>query len=564
MTSSPYQKIGLYHLLEKIAEGGFSQIFLAIRDGQPYAIKRLKSEKTQDPQVVSDFVREVRIASSLEHPNILKILDQGKTKDVYFSVTEPLLGLTIGQLIDHFRAKRSSVPLSLSLYLIRECCQALRYLHHTTIFEYSNSFLFHGDLAPDNLILMMDGTLKLLDFGSAGQESLGASSKRHFGKLFYLPPEVLRGEPPNKMTDVYALTVLAFFLLFGQHPFEAKNKAELIEGIAHLEHPRLDLKNLVRSMHDEAAVRIFFNKGLHKDQKLRFQNIEEYEHDFFRIHFLSKQLKDHMEVRKFLQEHVGGQLKELDLSWSQKIQNFYKAYELQTEEVKQDVEVVESLLGEEERRKYPRILTREHAIQAEILDSHSRAKIQNKVYQLSKGGILIKWESLIPRQGGLYPISIYLGKDFPPITTTAKLLYEISIQGRSHVGLEFVKISEIDLKILERYVEKHAKDIQTGKVTSKPHQKVIVDALFSDLAQFEQEFENNIKHGGLFLKHSKLLENGESVWVRVRFSHTLQNILLKGKVVFCKSVAENKHEVSLQLDLSPGHLGTLLEISKMV
>lgn len=541
MNSPTPTKIGPYKIIEKIGEGGFSNIYLALKKDKPIAIKCLKLERVKDSYAIESFVREATIASRIKHPNLLNIIDHGQLGEFYFMATPLLLGATIGNLL---KDCKFAVPLELSLYIIRSCCQALRHLHQTTVFDHSESVLFHGDLSPDNLILSQDGLVTLVDFGSAGQETSASQAQKYFGKPYYLSPEVLKGEPPSKSTDLYALGVITFFLLFGRRPFEAENQPELLNAILHSTPPRLDCSPFIKSPQDEHAVRVFFNQALHKEQNLRFSNIDSFEEHFFRIHFQKEELSQinaHWKFPPTFQER----LKKLDHSWSTLIKDYRsKNIKLSVDDFTQ----IKPLIRNINRRKHPRVLTEKEKLQVEVLDLTSKTKTHFPLRQISRGGMLLKWEGLIPYKGSPYSFTLNLGNTYPSIQGTAKLLYELPIRSQSHAGFQFVQLTDSDIQTLDSFVHAQFRRLKKAKTAHISPNTRILDVYYDNRETLQQEFTNNIQHGGIFVQASEAFQSGETIFIRLHPPGTLQSILLKGSVVLCQHSNAGKFEVALQIE----------------
>ncbi|HLG18450.1 MAG TPA: protein kinase [Bdellovibrionota bacterium] len=551
-------RLGRYHLIHKIGEGGLSNVYLGVKDQQPYAVKCLKAERVHEPQAVADFIREVRIGSKLRHPNILPILDQGRINDTYFLVMELLLGGSVQQLIDDYQQAGQKVPLPLSLYLIRDCCQALRYLHRTSIFENSNSVLFHGDLSSDNVMIAQDGTIRIVDFGSAGQESFADATHRHFGKLAFLPPEVFKGAAPSTGTDIYSLGVLAFYLFFGQRPFEGTSKIDLTRAIEEGSIPRLPCKDLVRSSNDENVLRIFFNRALGKELEMRFKTVDEFERHLFHVHFSQQPLTELTEVTGYFHERFTNRLRVLDAEWTAKL-NEFRTSDKADRAAANASSNLESLLAQADRRKHPRISTETAAIQTDLIDTVQRAKVQFEVRELSCGGMLVKWEGLVPRRGQEYPVVVHLGAGYAQVRGVGRLLYEVSKDKKTFAALRFTEIPQSGIAALNHYIQNHLQDHDPSEQQERNEPDLVVlDVFFMTADALRVEFERNMKHGGMFIESERFVETGETVFVRIHLPHTFQRILLKGKVVVCQPVDQRKHSVSLHLEMKPEQLETLV------
>ncbi len=211
-------RMGPWTIEAPLGEGGMASVWLARRsdgrhDGQ--AAIKLMHGRLHGTQATQRFEREGRILARLEHPHIAHLLDAGVTDD-----GQPYLVLELvrGEPIDrHCDARCLSVAARLALF--DDVLAAVAHAHtHGVI---------HRDLKPGNILVTTDGTVKLLDFGiaklmddEAGMPGASALTREGGRALTpeYAAPEQLRGEGVTTATDVYALGVLLYVLLSGQHP----------------------------------------------------------------------------------------------------------------------------------------------------------------------------------------------------------------------------------------------------------------------------------------------------------------------------------------------------------
>ncbi len=209
-------RIGPYRVLRKLGAGGMGTVYLAAREdgfSKRVALKRIKRRALSE-EVLFRFENERQILADLEHPNIARILDAGKTEDLlpYFAM-EYVEGRSIDRYCDR---KRLSVRQRIELVL--EVCSALQLAHQNLV--------VHRDLKPGNILVNSDGVPKLIDFGIA--KHLEPSSVPHdvatkLGTqpmtLKYASPEQLWGLPITTAADIYSLGVLLYQLLTGHDPY---------------------------------------------------------------------------------------------------------------------------------------------------------------------------------------------------------------------------------------------------------------------------------------------------------------------------------------------------------
>ncbi len=550
LTSLP-ARLGPYLLIHRIGEGGLADVYLALHGGESFAIKCLKPERATSDRYVADFVREIKIASSLEHPNILSTIDHGKTDGVYFSVMKLVVGTTLSQIVLDWNGEGKQIPLPFALYILRECLNALRYLHRKTVFENSQSVVFHGDLSPDNILITQDGRTLLMDFGSAGQVTATDPRDHHLGKMYYLPADVMEKKSVTTQTDLYSLGVIAFYLLYGVHPFEGKNKFELYKAIRKGELPRLDSSQIVRSKLDEVALRIFFNKALNKNPDLRFHTVDEFEQAFSALRFTASFPKTFSEVHEHFNEAAAKRLQSVESDWSARISNHRMSE--QKNSIPKTSGPVESLLAKIDQRKHPRVSVEGQKLNAEVTVTQKKFKANFAIHEISQGGMLAKCEGIKPSTGEKYPIVVHLDDGGAPIRAVGRIVYTVSKTSKLFAGFQFIELPPLAEKRLGDYVLSKMTSAEKplaaqAEDPAEPH----IDIFFSSVDEFRSEFEKNIQHGGMFVRSTRPMGDNETVVLRIQLPQGLRRVLLRGKVVYCKpleavSRSDEKHGVGIQL-----------------
>jgi TonB family protein len=222
-------KIGKYEILRKVGAGGFATVYEG-RD--PYLKRRvaIKSCTTDSEDIRTRFYREAEIAGNLEHRNIVTVFDFGIEDDVPYLVQEFLSG----EDLDHRMSRREPFLVPQKLLVLEQIAEGLAYAHQRGV--------VHRDIKPANIRLLEDGRVKIMDFGIARLSSLETRLTKAgmtVGTAAYLSPEQVRGEPGDRQADVWAWGVLAYELLGGARPFDAKSMAALLGQVMEREPPPL-------------------------------------------------------------------------------------------------------------------------------------------------------------------------------------------------------------------------------------------------------------------------------------------------------------------------------------
>lgn len=231
------KEIGGYKILKEIGHGGMGIVFEAVRQkddfSQTVALKLLKKGMDSEA-MLRRFSHERQILASLEHLNIARLLDGGRsTEGTPFFAME----FVNGQPIDEFSgAHNLNIQQRLRLFL--QVCSAVSFAH--------SRLVVHRDLKPSNILVTIDGTVKLLDFGIAKilstDENLQTQTVTHFGMMTpkYASPEQISGEMVSTSSDIYSLGLILYELLTGVSAYDFPNNRpdEIAKIICEIEPPR--------------------------------------------------------------------------------------------------------------------------------------------------------------------------------------------------------------------------------------------------------------------------------------------------------------------------------------
>src|SRR6266699_331118 len=209
MTDRVGQKLGNYHLVRLLGEGGFAEVYLGehIHLGTLAAIKVLHTQLTTDD--METFRKEARTIAQLEHPHIVRVLDFGVEGKTPFLVMSYAANGTLRQR----HPKGSHLPLATVVIYVKQLADALQYAH--------DEKLIHRDIKPENMLIGRRNEVLLSDFGIAllAQSSRLQSIQEVAGTAHYMAPEQLQGKP-RLASDQYALGIVVYEWLGGSRPFE--------------------------------------------------------------------------------------------------------------------------------------------------------------------------------------------------------------------------------------------------------------------------------------------------------------------------------------------------------
>ena len=222
-----------YEILEKIGSGGMSEVYKAKchKLNRLVAIKVLKSEFTSDATFVSKFKMEAQAAAGLSHPNIVNIYDVVDEGDIHFIVMELVEGITLKSYI----TKKGHLDVKEAIGIAIQVASGIEAAHEQHI--------IHRDIKPQNMLISMDGKVKVADFGIAravSSQTMNAATV--VGSVHYISPEQARGGYSDERSDLYSLGITMFEMVTGHVPFEGDNTVTV--ALAHLEEPMPDPRTL--------------------------------------------------------------------------------------------------------------------------------------------------------------------------------------------------------------------------------------------------------------------------------------------------------------------------------
>lgn len=536
--------LGEYTLLEKLGEGGLANVFLALKGQKPYAIKILKAERGENEKVVQNFIREAKIGAQIRHPYLSKTIDQGKVGEHFFLVLDLVFGINVFEMIQHFQSIDKKIPISITLYILKASCEALRYLHEKSVFDFSQSYLYHGDISPSNLMIDQSGFFKLMDLGSANQESSVEITKSHFGKLQYLPPEFFAGQIPQQSFDIYAMGVVAFQMFYGKLPYKGDSKTELIENI---KGNPLDLPSCLELMKDkdeEKALQRFFIRALNKSPVKRFKNIKEFEKELFLIKYAEAPIMNYLDAATFLRKHFAKKMQRINNQWQQLIRQHLR--EDQTKVPRAEGEV-ESIVLPYTRRRHPRITVEEENYTATFQLGKSKEIQQSKILQLSRGGFLCTWDGEPPKTLERFSCEVDLGKQ-TKISAEAEVRYVIPQKQSHFCGFEFCNISESKQKMIDRIIQQQMDSQAKKEKLLTPLGIKHLHMYFPDRETLAHEVKNNIALGRALVSSNVAFEHNAKVILHIHLKNNFHTFAFNATVVMCSFVGENKYQLGLELD----------------
>ena len=223
--STPRQ-VGRYAIYDPIATGGMATVHLGRLVGpvgfaRTVAIKRLHPQFARDPEFVSMFLDEARLAARIQHPNVVPTLDIIAAEGELLLVMDYIRGETLSMLGRDHRQRNARIPPRIVVSIVTGALQGLHAAHEATDESGHVLGIIHRDVSPQNIIVGMDGVTRVLDFGVAKAEDRiqHTQDQKVKGKLLYMSPEQLESKEIDRRTDIYAMAIVLFEALTGQRMF---------------------------------------------------------------------------------------------------------------------------------------------------------------------------------------------------------------------------------------------------------------------------------------------------------------------------------------------------------
>jgi len=268
------RKLGTRYLVfDEIASGGMANVHYGIARGQGgfrrvVAVKRLHESWAKDPEFAALFLDEARMTSRVQHPNVVSILDVVEDERELFIVMEYVPGAPLSQLAKLSRAGGHSVPEDVAVSLVAGVLAGLHAAHEARNDRGEPLEIVHRDVSPQNVLVGTDGLAKVVDFGIAKAVGRSTTTRdgRLKGKLAYMAPEQLLGQPATRQSDVWSASVVLWELLAARRLFAGASEGEIVAQITQKRAPRLE--ELVPDIRAELARVVM--QGLARDPEKRF------------------------------------------------------------------------------------------------------------------------------------------------------------------------------------------------------------------------------------------------------------------------------------------------------
>ena len=267
-----------YEMVRKIAEGGMGVVYEAVQLGaggfrKTVAVKLIREEYSAIEEFQKNFIGEARLVADLIHTNIVQMYHLGMVGGQYFMVMEYVRGINLEQFFERHRVLGKKVPADLAAFIVSRVARGLTYAHQKCDREGRHLNIVHRDIGPKNIMIAMEGDVKLTDFGIAKALDLmyNEEGKVIAGKDEYLSPEQATYAVTDARADIFPLGIVLTETLLGKNLFRSSDRAVSRKNILGMPIPVFGSLNPEIDEKLEAIIQ----KTLQRDRDMRYQSAYE-------------------------------------------------------------------------------------------------------------------------------------------------------------------------------------------------------------------------------------------------------------------------------------------------
>ncbi len=305
------RRFGRYVLFDHIGRGGMAEIYLARGTTQMGAarlavVKLVLNRFANDPDFAQMLVTEAKLAARLSHANVVQTFDLGREEDRLYIAMEYVEGFDLTQLLRKLAAKKIGLPAEYGLFVVTEMLRALDYAHRCADDTGRTLGIVHRDVSPSNVLISLEGEVKLCDFGIAraiddlSELPQGALE----GKAAYMSPEQARGDKIDARADIFAASTILWEILAGRRMYKAQPGREVLDIAKAGEVPPLPDRGLPH----HARLMEILGRGLAADREARYGTAAELLHDLEQYIVTARLLASPMRFGQFLTEYFESEL----------------------------------------------------------------------------------------------------------------------------------------------------------------------------------------------------------------------------------------------------------------
>lgn len=248
----PGTRLGRYELLLPIARGGMARVWAARQHGtrgfqKLVAVKTILPHLADEPEFERMFLDEARIASGVHHPNVCEIYELGEERRTLFLAMEWVNGDSFSRAL-RASGKTEACDYGIAARVIADACAGAHAAHELEDDDGRKLNVVHRDLSPHNILINWDGFTKVCDFGVAkalNQLHEHTQAGQLKGKISYMSPEQVTGDPVDRRSDVFSLGCVLYEATTGKRPFKGEGEHNVMQAIVNgeFEPPSASVRN---------------------------------------------------------------------------------------------------------------------------------------------------------------------------------------------------------------------------------------------------------------------------------------------------------------------------------
>jgi len=309
------RRFGRYALFDFIGKGGMAEIYLArahteLGASRLCVVKQILSEFALHPQFAEMLIHEAKLAARLNHAHIVQVFDLGRERDQLFIAMEYVEGFDLNALLRRCSQKKVPLPFEFAMRIVSDTLSGLDYAHRRMGEDGRPLGIVHRDVSPSNVLVSLEGEVKVCDFGIAHANDVVFQHSDHQmdeaikGKAGYMSPEHARGEPIDARADVFAVGIVMWELLAGRRMYRRESDVPLLEQAKRAEIPALPKKVLPH----EDKLHAIVMKALAPNRDERYASAGAMLRDLDAFMSEAKLVASPLKLGDWLMEHFGKEL----------------------------------------------------------------------------------------------------------------------------------------------------------------------------------------------------------------------------------------------------------------
>ncbi len=264
-----------FNIIECLKKDDYTAVYIAdhIYLGKKIILKTLNTETISDLLLINRFKREAKILARLDHPNIIKVLDFSRHKNIFYLSFEYFKSSNLQEII-----KGNLLTIDQKCKILLQLARGLDAAHQAGV--------IHRDIKPENILINKDNQIKIADFGLATiiNESVLTNKSSIVGTPSYMSPEQIKGESLTPQSDLFSLGIIAYELFCGENPFLGKDINATINNILDFDEHKI----ITAVAHLPSEISLLIKNMLEKDKNIRLKSARE----------ILRHLKDDAEPQK--------------------------------------------------------------------------------------------------------------------------------------------------------------------------------------------------------------------------------------------------------------------------